>query len=307
MKAKSIRTQKKDARIRKQSMRIVWIMIISVILCIGAYVAIKYRPVNANPPKVGFAGPKSMLGKPYVKNLTFKAPPYYWEILKTKATKKVDINFTEVHLFTYMEGEIQWLGTGTSYIDNSDGKEYILTVGHLFDIDFVGTNIFLFCDINDPEGRCYGIDHITKSDEVKRSGDMPSADSREVDAAICRKGLITLIPGYSHIVRDSNSTEEDVFSESDKPSLVLTSLVSGISYPMLGVGHKLGKPGQKTIPFLVFDYQSKPGESGTGFIGSDKAVYVLMGSLGRAQYSMTGLKREPLIGATRAMMFNFNW
>ena len=254
---------------------------------------------------VGFNGPVEWIGKPYVQNLRFKTPAYYQDFVASKAPQKVSSEYCPVIILTYLNGELEWLGTGSSRHLANDTNEYVFTAGHLFDSDTVGTNIFLYLDLYDPEGRCWGIDHIRQSNEI---GGVKLADDdpREVDMAVCRKGPITLIRGLSKAFKNRSQEEFGKFANLVE-DIKLTSIVSGRTYNAIGwfkvVRDQTGDG--VTIPYLIFDYSSRSGESGTGFIGSDNALYILLGST-PDQSVQNKWVRKPNIGISRAARVEFH-
>jgi hypothetical protein len=293
---------------KKTQLRPVRNILLAALVVTGIVMMIAHLSGNKRVHKmniVGFNGPVEWLGKSYVKNLEFKVPAYYQDFVASKAPQKVRPEYSPVIILTYLNGELEWLGTGSVRHFANDTNEYVFTAGHLFDSDTVGTNIFLYLDLYDPEGRCWGIDHIKQSSEI--SGIKLTADDpREVDIAVCRKGPITLIPGYSKAFKSKSQKEYGKFANLTE-DIKLTSLVSGRTYNAIGWFKEFkDQTGQGVpIPYLTFDYLSRSGESGTGFISSDNALYVLLGSTSD-QSAQNKWTRKPSIGVSRATRIEFH-
>ena len=300
---------KKKKKTEQRSVRNPVLAILATLVFVVIVVAGIYLTRNKPTPtfnSVGFNGPITWLGKAYVENLTFKKPTYYMDIVASKSPKKVNSEYSPVMILTYLNGELEWLGSGTTLHFAHDTNEYIFTAGHLFDSDTVGTNVFLYFDLYDPKGRCWGIDNIKHSshiDGIKLDAD----DHREIDVALCRKGPITLVPGLSKAFKYKEQKSYGKFADLIE-DIKLTSIVSGRTYNAIGWFNELkdetgmGVP----IPYLTFDGLSRSGESGAGFVGSDKALYILLGSVPIKTVEGRWI-RKPRIGVSRAIRIEFHW
>ena len=213
-----------------------------------------------------------LVGQTVVSNAIISASPEYQGLLKTVATEKASERLTPVHLYSCSSNRLDWCGTGTMYLQNNKGviKEYIITSGHIFNSNR-NTNLFFYRKVGEKNWLLYGVEKVFNSHQMTR--DKSIDQDGEVDVAVAVLGPARPVSSFSSLPRRREPLSQ--FARLSDTNLVLTSLVKNKMYqPLLLV---IDNP--KTVmaqTFLVFDYKPIPGESGTGFLGSDGLLYVLM-------------------------------
>ncbi len=216
---------------------------------------------------------EQLLGQTVVSNATVSAIPKYANLLREVSTNKVSPKFSPVHIYVYSGGRIIWWGSGTAYTDR--GNEWVLTAGHLFGTNTVGTNLFFYSKVQEKVHRLCGIQKVfgSSSDNVKRDKDFDQ--KTEVDVALALHGPATPIEPFSGMAKPTQESSQ--FFTLGNTNLLLTSLLSNKTYRPLAIGMN-GTPGKATSKFVVFDYRAIEGESGSGFLGNDGFIYLLVGT-----------------------------
>jgi hypothetical protein len=242
-----------------------------------------------------------LTGKSMVTNAVISASPEYGALLDSVAKSKVSERLTPVHLYSSSGNRpgIEWLGTGTAYVQNS--RDYIVTAGHIF-ANSRGTNLYFYRKVQETNWHLYGIEQVFSSHELLR--DKTLRNKSELDVAVAVQGRALPISPFSELTKQKAMVAS--FAYLGDTNLVLTSLVNGKVYGALAVGME-GLPTNFTYKFLIFDYQSVSGESGTGFLGSDGHLYVLMGSMSPDAGLSESLKKAGIKyrhGLARSMMVN---
>lgn len=214
-----------------------------------------------------------LLGKTVVSNAVLSASAEYTNVLDAVSFDKVSPRFTPVHIYTCSSNKMVWRGSGTAYMDK--GREWVLTAGHLFNANFAGTNLFFYSKIQEKFGRLYGIQKVFGSSSASVKRDKDFDQNVEMDVALAMHGPATPIEPFSTIVKQTQESNQ-LFALGNT-NLLFTSLLRNKVYRPLAIGVN-GTPGKVVSKFVIFDYKAIPGESGSGFLGNDGALYLLTGS-----------------------------
>ena len=240
---------------------------------------------------------EQLLGQTVVSNALFAAPLTYADLMRRVTTNKVSENLSPVHLYSCANDRFDWLASGTHFRENN--KDYIVTSGHIFSKDR-GPKLVFYRKVQEKDARFYGISLVFDSHRVTR--DNTTNPRSELDVATALHGPALAIQPFSDLEREV--TQKTSFAYLTDTNLVLTSLLDGKKYRPLSVG-MVGTPTNFTYKFLVFDYRATNGESGSGFLGSDGFLYVLMGSFLDNEENRNDFKKAGITytnGLARAMM-----
>lgn len=161
---------------------------------------------------------------------------------------------------TNIMNNIIFAGTGSLF--ESEKESYIITSEHLF-------------DKNNPSAF-----YLYKNIFTKESGDIEEVVMDGYELTGKKIDIILLKTGRSKKIRgiyDGEKTERAKIEFTDEVNpKMLKSLVSGKNIKTLG---KASIYKNDEIEYLVIDYSSIKGESGTGFIDEKNNLYVLKGTI----------------------------
>lgn len=196
------------------------------------------------------------------------------ELLLSHLTKEiVHARYRPVHLFTLKtSGEWLWAGSGTLILDSRGNPYKIITAGHIF-----GTNY---------RKGYYAYQVLVPKEEIIREisaglplvrKNTPSGSIGE-DIAVLTPGSKQLIGSFSkHFGGVSNEARDVVLNPlSLMRKKELISLTTGERVKILGDGKFKDK--KYGNGFSALGYEAENGESGSGFVDDQGALFVLSGS-----------------------------
>ncbi len=166
--------------------------------------------------------------------------------------------FRAVHLFS---ADSKWVASGTLVLSKNGQHRGIFTVSHLFANN--SPQMRIFYQVLQPYSPVtYSIGEVNEVFGYQTGGDV----------ALCIPGPAQIVGGFSRHLKDPTNPTGSLkksFTVEKQPHPDCISLTTNKVVPVLGVA-KDGLDG-----YYVLQYQSCPGESGTGFIKSPNEIYVL--------------------------------
>ena len=205
-------------------------------------------------------------------------------IINKLAKTEIKSKFTPVEIYHLSKNEAFFAGSGSLFV-GSEGEQ-IITCEHLFRKE-LGNPEFAFRKIRPLEQKItHGIHAI-----LHKGVELSVRPSDSPDVVIVKTGDTKPIECYS---------DHTLFVKQDQAHIVkadklvkIKSLVSGESVRIVGILKSVHDSGTE---YVILDYISIPGESGTGFVDENDHLYVLKGILG-----WTGEEKaqvEKLLGIT---------
>lgn len=185
--------------------------------------------------------------------------PGYTKLLKKLLPSQLRPNLVPVHLGTT---DLTWKGSGTLLINPDGTHRAIITAAHIFAI---GSRSMWFYQILQPFS-----EENFAIDSAEYLGD-PNCD-----VGLCTTGVPNIITGFADFSRFGNITSGSAVPiPPDDKRFSLTSLVTGEVVDIIGIIN-----GPNNIRYIVMDYESSPGQSGTGFVTplGLKELYILKGA-----------------------------
>ena len=181
-------------------------------------------------------------------------------ILNNIPDTPVDSKFIPVAIYRMSDKTLAGVG---SLFKNGDEIQ-IVTAEHLFGYQY-GNDSYVYRSLlnrNDTELYCV--------EKVKHTGKELSGET--ADIITLKTGSLTNLKGFS--IHGNINFRMNVSYEETDGSLV--SLASGKKVQIIGSAKSTGV-GDNNVQYVVIDYASKRGESGTGFIDENDNLYVLKG------------------------------
>lgn len=171
-----------------------------------------------------------------------------------------------VYQKTNFKGTANFVGMGSLFLLNNTVS--IITSEHLFNKE--NKNSFFFCK-NIFTKEIYDIKQITMTGYELL--DEPA------DIVLLEIGKTKKI---NHVFREN--IRVSLIEDSDESGKNLTSLLTGQQTKI--IAEAIAKEGKYRTRYLVIDYLSRKGESGTGFVDDENNIYILKGSIGQ-DYDMS--------------------
>jgi len=205
-----------------------------------------------------------------------KPPPTVEEYIQAKlVTNTVNDTFSPVLIYAYNheKHEGRLAGSGTMF-DHENGKA-VLTAKHLFHKSW-GTTCFVIKRLRplDDDNLKYAIGSVS----VLEVSDM---DGCETDMALCTV-ITNLLSPISCKFDDKKMHQipmEEFTFENSQSAEYLTNLVSGKTYPIIGIGRNIC---HSCFTYFLIPSAVVEGEGGTGFVDRNGGLYVLKGSVVKA-------------------------
>ena len=186
-------------------------------------------------------------------------------ILGKASRNPVSSRFTPVLIFRLEKGNRDlghFAGSGSRFMGRNG--EQIVTSEHLFPHGS-GEQLYAYRPLRSGNDVVYGIEKVMNTGSAVSRGMM-------ADVIMLKTGDAKPIFGFS-VHTHENTTSKAVVSSFTKAPY-LKSLVTGEEVRMLG---KTTDPLETKAGYLLIDYDSIDGESGTGFVDKDDNIYVLKG------------------------------
>lgn len=202
--------------------------------------------------------------------------------------------FAPVQIYRIDGSGAFFAGSG-SYFVGSNGEQ-VITSEHLFPKEF-GNALFAFRKLRPFEQEItHGISKI-----LHRSPELALNPGETPDVVILQAGTTNSIECYSDRVLDIGS-ESSEHSEMRKieEKITVRSLVSGEPVRIVGLVRSKFDRGMQ---YVLLEYESTPGESGTGFVTTNDDLYVL-----KARFFVSEKDREPvsrLLGTSRKLALGY--
>ncbi|GEM_PF-5252505 len=207
-------------------------------------------------------------------------------IIVNKLTKtEIKSRFTPVEIYRLGKNEAFFAGSGSLFV-GSEGEQ-IITSEHLFRKE-LGNPEFAFRKIRPLEPEItHGIHAI-----LHKGIELGVRPSDSPDVVIIKTGDTRPIVCYSDRTLFVRQDQADI-TKADK-LVTVRSLVSGESVRIVGTLKSVHDSGTE---YVILDYSSFSGESGTGFVDENDQLYVLKGIPGWTGEGKT--KVEKLLGISR--------
>ncbi len=186
-------------------------------------------------------------------------------IILGKLTRQpIKSRFTPVLIYYSLEGEKgALLGSGSLFV-GTEGEQ-IITSEHLFRKE-LGDKICAFRTLRPLEMQVTrGITKVLHRGVELKPGERP-------DVVILKTGEVRLIPFYSD--RTLDVPKENVRITKLNEIKKVTSLISGKQARVIAIAQSTYDAGAQ---YVLLEYSSISGESGTGFIDENDGLYVLKG------------------------------
>ncbi|MFA5935163.1 MAG: hypothetical protein WC827_04755 [Candidatus Paceibacterota bacterium] len=180
--------------------------------------------------------------------------------------------FTPVFIYrVFNDNRSEFAGSGSLF--SKGGKGQIVTAEHLFKKQYQ-INFYVYRPAKDNSGPYH----------IKCIKDTGYEIARErADVAILETGSAKrIIRGFSEYKTPEFDLEEMDYKDNNK---TLTCLVSGRKARIIATAKKKGGYGNG-VTYTIIDYESKAGDSGSGFVDENDNIYVLKGSLSDEKQSI---------------------
>jgi hypothetical protein len=187
-------------------------------------------------------------------------------ILGKSSRNPVQSRFDPVLIFRLDRGERDaghFAGSGSRFMGKSG--EQIVTSEHLFSHGS-GEQMYAYQPLRSGNNMVYGIE------KVMNTGKEIGGGTGMADVILLKTGDAKPILGFS--VHTLKTTTVSTMLTSFTKAPFLRSLVTGEEVRMLG---KTTDPLGVNVDYMLIDYPSIDGESGTGFVDKDDNIYVLKG------------------------------
>jgi len=193
--------------------------------------------------------------------------------------ERIESRFDPVLIYKLLGDEIgSFAGCGSLFY-GSNGKQ-ILTVEHLFPASN-GKHVYAYRLLRSADvSGVYGIEEILHTGQEVAGG--PS------DVVILKTGIPRMITGFS--IHNLEPKYEVNHIMTPITNYWITSLVSGERVRVFA-GVRTSKD-QMGFDYVLLDYVSTPGESGTGFITDEDSIFVLKGHVVMSEKSEDAVRAQ---------------
>lgn len=216
----------------------------------------------------------------------------YQSILSRLSAMPVHPYFRPVHLFL---GDDTWMGSGTLSLNPLRQHSVVVTASHIFSVSRLPD--FMYYRVLQP----YSAERFPLASAIGGVGDA-SQPSFETDIAVCTPGPPARVGCFSNHLGGRWPTGKR-FAAYPQREGAAVSVVTGEEVPVLGFLRPERGP-----TYYVLQYQSCPGESGTGFVKSEHELFVLSSGIDVTSKLRTAFgipKRFSLV--TLASAIKFGW
>lgn len=191
-------------------------------------------------------------------------------ILSKVPKKPVNSRFTPVIIHRYDGKDYKMVGSG-SVFNNHQGNTLIVTAEHVLSSKEENSFYAYQTIMNGSDEKYYAIESFEY--------DGNQITSEPADVALLKPGQLEKIENITdgRYDKGNDGINSHCIPEYKEGMGSLISLVSGKSINILGTALNLDE-GKKDVRYIIVDYNSIKGESGSGFVDQNDNIYVLKGS-----------------------------